>query len=266
LSRIVSRIVIITSLLVFFPARADIRNLTFTIAGGCVPGITVAGGISVAFCTGLVGIKGVVVSERRPLPTELMGVAVRVHGLPAPIFAVADLGGYQQINFQVPVELEGGPPTVEVRQYGQVARVQTDFAAFLADFFQDSRGYGVLQHGRDYSLVSRENPAERGEILIAYATGLGPVDPAVPSGFPAPPEPLSRLRSLFGERGPILKIDGVPTEVFFAGLTPALVGVYQIHFRVPETASAGDAEVPQCGEQERQGSNSLILGGLRGAS
>jgi uncharacterized protein (TIGR03437 family) len=39
-----------------------------------------------------------------PLPFTVDGISVTVGGAPAPIVAIADDGGYQQINFEVPQE------------------------------------------------------------------------------------------------------------------------------------------------------------------
>ncbi len=220
--------------------RAAIENLVVTTAGSYTRGLSQPGGLSVAFCTGLTGIRGIVVTDSFPLPFQLAGIAVKVSGASAPILAVADFGRYQQVNFQVPREGLSGPPVVEVSQAGQAAIAATEFVAFPADFFRDGSGFGILQHAADYSLITPSHPALGGEFVIAYATGLGAVYPPVPTGYPAPSVPLSTLSYLDREERAVL-LNGQATEVLYAGLTPGLVGVYQINFRIPETVSSGDA-------------------------
>jgi uncharacterized protein (TIGR03437 family) len=97
----------------------------------------------------------------------------------------------------------------------------------------------LLAAHEDWSgLVSAQNPARPGEVLHAYATGLGPTSPAVPYGEAAPgQEPFARLASpLVCTSGP----SRTQVEILFAGLAPGLVGVYQVDWQVPSAAAAGD--------------------------
>ena len=67
------------------------------------PGLPNNGGFATAFLSGL-NLSGIIAAQGTPLPLSLAGVTVDVCGAPAPLYAVADLNGYQQINFQVPWE------------------------------------------------------------------------------------------------------------------------------------------------------------------
>ena len=40
-----------------------------------------------------------------------------------------------------------------------------------------------------------------------------------------------------------MTVGGLAAKVLFSGLTPGLVGVYQINIQVPQNASSGDQEV-----------------------
>src|SRR5579862_9749978 len=91
---------------ILFPVAVwcQIGNILVTNGASFQPGLPPNGSIATAFCTGL-NVSGVVLAPGIPLPTILAGVTVTVRGVPAPLFAVADLGnGCQQINFQVPQE------------------------------------------------------------------------------------------------------------------------------------------------------------------
>src|SRR5579872_6669222 len=74
------------------------------------PGLPPNGSIGTVFCTGLT-VSGFVSAQGFPLPTTVAGVTVTVRGVPAPLFAVADLGfGFQRVDFQVPQEFGSYPP------------------------------------------------------------------------------------------------------------------------------------------------------------
>ena len=62
------------------------------------------------FGTGLTrGVSGVVEASTSPLPFSIHGTSVLVNGIPAPLYAVANVNGQEQINFQVPWEVQGEP-------------------------------------------------------------------------------------------------------------------------------------------------------------
>ena len=102
---------------------------------------------------------------------------------------------------------------------------------------QFADGTLVAQHA-DYSLVSPQNPSRPGELLTVYLVGMGAANPAVPSGEAAKADPLS-----YTSVKPEVTVDGQNAELFFWGLTPGGVGLYQINFRVPAGLQAGNKEV-----------------------
>jgi hypothetical protein len=54
---------------------------------------------------------------------------------------------------------------------------------------------GPLILHSDWTLVSTAKPAERGEVLIAVAKGLGPTVPGVSPGDPFPSDPFAAVTS-----------------------------------------------------------------------
>jgi len=93
----------------------------------------------------------------------------------------------------------------------------------------------VIFHA-DYSSVTEDKPAQRGETLIVYAKGLGPTSPGVNAGNEFPKEPFAVVTS--------------PVEVFVDGKAvhamnqiglPGTTDTYRIDFQVPDTAAAGTA-------------------------
>lgn len=93
----------------------------------------------------------------------------------------------------------------------------------------------AVVHG-DGKLVSSANPAQAGEILTLYATGLGPTTPAVSSGQPFPTGALSTANA------PIdVVVNGQSSGVLYAGGYPGSVNGYQVNFRLPAALGPGNA-------------------------
>lgn len=85
-----------------------------------------------------------------------------------------------------------------------------------------------ILHSADYSLVTPESPAVDGEVVLLYATGLGPVSNTPGDGTPAPDAPLEVTKT-----PPQVWIDGQAASVLWSGLAPGFVGLYQINVQVP---------------------------------
>jgi uncharacterized protein (TIGR03437 family) len=190
-----------------------------------------------------------------PLPTQLDGVSVTVNGIPAPILAVANVTGQEQINLQVPYDFsqtapgeEAVPMVVNTTLYGNslptyaqcslASQGGTIGAGADPGIATTDGTNGAIQHGADYSLVTSANPAEPGEVLVLYAVGLGAVTPAVASGAAAPASPVSRTQIPTS-----VTVGGVAATVLFSGLTPGYVGPYQINFQLASKTPAGDDDL-----------------------
>jgi uncharacterized protein (TIGR03437 family) len=240
----------------------QIGNIVVTNAASFQPGLPSNGSVGTIFCTGL-SVQGVAIAHDVPLPFSLVGVSLTIGGMAAPLFAVANLGGYQQINFQVPSETFGRNPDgtvpVVVSQNGLQSSANVAPSYSSGEFFRiGETGFGVFQHARDYSTVTSENPAQPGETIVAYATGLPPAIPLVPTGQPAPSSPLSYVPMAY-DADPrvglpslsyldlIVDSPNIPQQVeitnsgrsgalpiSFVGLTPGAVGLYQINFVWPQ--------------------------------
>ena len=90
-------------------------------------------------------------------------------------------------------------------------------------------------HSQDAALVTPDYPAERDETIVLYATGLGPVRPAVGAGVPGSSDPFSETIMPVS-----VSIGEVPYLVTWAGLAPDTVGIYQINVYVPGGHIEGD--------------------------
>ncbi len=99
-------------------------------------------------------------------------------------------------------------------------------------------GGPAIVHASDYSLVTTARPARVGEVLVLFASGLGPTRPAPEPGQPFGDDPLSVVNS------PVeVLVNGTPAEVLYAGGYPGAVDRYQVNFRMPDGVSSGAASV-----------------------
>jgi uncharacterized protein (TIGR03437 family) len=91
------------------------------------------------------------------------------------------------------------------------------------------------------AIVNAEFPAKRDEPLVLYAIGLGvPRGAPVSAGKPSPSSPMVEtddLKVFFGNPG----IKEAEVIVDWSGLTPGLIGIYQINLRVPGAHLRGSA-------------------------
>ena len=109
------------------------------------------------------------------------------------------------------------------------------FPMFRPTIAMASGGPAVV-HSSDFSLVTPAKPAQAGEILTLYATGLGPTNPGVDYGQPFPASASAPVTS------PIqVIVNGASANVLYSGSFPGAVDGYQVNFRVPSGTASGPA-------------------------
>ena len=133
-------------------------------------------------------------------------------------------------------EREGQPPTnlSSAEVYTPSVLVP---APVLLSLSGDGRGQGAIQHGDTYQLVTEDNPAFAGEIIVIYGTGL--ID-----GSLIPPQ---------------LAIAGRTAELLWFGNAPGFVRLNQLNARVPNGISPGRT-VPVRMNYLGRSSNEVTLG------
>jgi uncharacterized protein (TIGR03437 family) len=174
----------------------------------------------------------------------LDGTGVYVNGVAAPLYFANKL----QINFQVPFETGVGQATVIVqRSDGTVSSGWINVVGGApAVLTADSSGSGqAVALNSDYTLNGAANAARKGDYIVLYGTGSGSqfVGPngqpvIVRSGEASPSNPLLTTAAL-----PSANIDGKPAVVYFSGLAPGFVGLWQLNIQVPFDASSGEVSV-----------------------
>ncbi len=109
--------------------------------------------------------------------------------------------------------------------------------------FETTMSDGVLRAVAvrpDGSWVTVANPARRGEIVRAYATGLGVTSPTVGTNATAIPgtDAIVQGTLIMGVTNTAGQGEGV--RVFDARVAPDLIGVFEIPFLMPADAATGN--------------------------
>jgi len=175
-----------------------------------------------------------------PLPTQLGSTRLLVAGEESPMY----FGGIGQINAQALTELPTGVVTQAVARVGNRYSAPEEFAVASARpglFFVPSAtgpDRAIVQN-QDGSLNSPSNPARPGEAIVIYVSGIGAVNPPVPSGEAAPAtEPFSR-----SALAATVTVDGVEGRILFLGMTPNFVGLAQGNILLDAATPVGDNQV-----------------------
>ena len=212
------------------PQGALLHAASYKVGGALAPGTLVA-----LYGTNLTDTDSV---NTFPLPFRIGGTEVRLAGKLLPLVATSASAG--QINAQLPYDLPVDETLqIEVRRNNELS-VPEPFVVAAAQpgvFTENQKGsgQGIIVKSDQVTLAKPDTPAERGEIIVIYGTGLGAVDSPVELGQPAP-VPAAKTRNAVK-----VTIGGRPAEVLFSGLTPGYAGLYQVNARVPADAPAGDA-------------------------
>ena len=170
-----------------------------------------------------------------PLPQELANVKVLINNIEAPISYVSA----HQIAALVPYSIMNDPVAqFQVNNNGQLSNVVTEYVNLTTPgvFTQDSSGsgYAAALH-KNGSLVTPDSPAEAGETVAVFMSGLGTVFPAILDGVGAPSNPPSTTSNTFSA-----DISGTPATIAFEGLAPGFAGLYQVNIQIPTGLTSGD--------------------------
>jgi uncharacterized protein (TIGR03437 family) len=197
------------------------------------------GGIGTVFGTNLTTANGIVTAQSLPLPASLDGTSVSINGQTAPLFAVANVNGQQQINFQVPDSSQVPEDSVvTVTNNGvQGFPVAAATLQFRPGVFTIDGIHGAVEHASG-QLVTPLNPAAKGEVVVIFATGLGASSPDPGTGNPASSSQLSMTVTT-----PTVTVAGLQASVQFSGLAPGFVGLNQINVQLPANLASGDQDL-----------------------
>jgi uncharacterized protein (TIGR03437 family) len=210
-------------------------------AASFVKGSVVPGGIASLFGSNITSATGINLASGLPLPTELLKSSVKFNNtLNASIFAVDNVNGQQQINFQVPWELAGQPTAVlQVVNNGAVSfPITVPVLAAQPGVFAYNVGadtFGVVLHS-NFQLADSAHPVTGGEVVLVYCTNLGAVSPAIKDGVAGTGNEITVAT-------PTATIGNAPATVSFHGLAPDFVGLYQLNVQVPTGLTPGNRDL-----------------------
>jgi uncharacterized protein (TIGR03437 family) len=140
-----------------------------------------------------------------PLPVRLAGTHVEVNGISAPLFSVRP----DRLLVQMPTSLTPG-------QQASLIVSSVNIAGPPVPLHIDTAAPAII--GATLTAGT----------LVIYLTGMGDTDTHLPAGLPTPDAPLRETLVQ-----PSVSVAGQPATVLFSGLTPGLVGVYQINATLP---------------------------------
>jgi uncharacterized protein (TIGR03437 family) len=173
-------------------------------------------------------------------PQQPANVSISFTGAPtpaAPILNIANAAsGQQLITFQVPCDAPYASYNVAVTVSGGTATVpavpvRPASPGIFEIPYSDGKRRAVLIRP-DGTFVSLANPARQGEIVRMYVTGAGPVQPALATDS----VPVTGVDSL-ATGTVIVGVNNAGVHTVLTRASPNLIGVYEITFQVPTTAT-----------------------------
>jgi uncharacterized protein (TIGR03437 family) len=182
-----------------------------------------------------------------PLPLSLAQVSATLGGLATPLIYVSPT----QFNIQVPWEV-AGKTTVPLSAGFSGASERTvtvSVAPYNPGIFTvgsatgSAPAQGAVLIGNTSILaappgtVPGSRPAQLGEVISIYCTGLGDVTNVPPTGQASPTGDGVAITKAI----PAVTIGGQPANVLFSGLAPGLVGIYQVNVSIPPEVAIGDS-------------------------
>lgn len=182
------------------------------------------------------------IAQSTTFPTKLNGVQVLIDSIAAPLYYVSAT----QIAAIVPYEVTQYPTNfvnVQVNNNGQLSHTISEFLSVgtpgVFTIPADGIGLAAAEHA-DGTLITENSPAQPGESIAVYLTGLGQVIPPIQDGTPGiSTAPYNQtFEAIYGV------IDGQTTStaatVLYSGLAPTLTGLYQVNLTIPTGVTAGD--------------------------
>ncbi len=186
-------------------------------------------------------VQGIVLNSNTfgPWATTLANDAISVGGVAAPIYSVGNVGGVEQITFQVPCEtgIAGSVP-ITVNVSGGTGTVNLPVQAATPGIFETVMSDGTrraVSIRPDGSFVSLQNPARRGEVIRVFVTGMGPTTPATVTGA----LPFAGVDSLISGQV-IVGVANAGARVVTSRVSPNLLGVLEVAFQVASDSPTGN--------------------------
>ena len=209
---------------------ASIANSAASVAGFYTPNSFISiYGQNLSYVTKAIGVSDIGAGGILPWSLTGTNVGVLINLIPADVYYVSP----GQVNVLIPPSLIPGPALVELENDGIYGPpIQITLASAAPVLFQSDPTTVIATHGNG-PLVTSNSPAQAGEVVVLYATGLGPTAPA-----PLPNQVAQSAAWIVDIADFRLLLNGAavdPRLVLYAGVTPGYAGLFQINLKLPDT-------------------------------
>lgn len=206
--------------------QASIANTAAAIANYYAPNtfVTVYG-VNLAFTTVALNQGDIAAGT---LPTALPGTGVRVliNSILADIYYVSP----GQINLLIPNYLTAGPAVLQIEADGLAGPAIPITLGAVAPAMYEIDANTISATHLNGQTITANAPAQPGEVIVLYATGLGPTLPEqLPNQIPTGAATLATPG--FGVWLNGTAVD--PSLILYAGVTPGYAGLYQVNVMLP---------------------------------
>jgi uncharacterized protein (TIGR03437 family) len=190
----------------------------------------------------------------------LANVQVLINNTPAPIVYVSS----GQIAAIVPYGINTSVAQFQVVNNQQNSNPVTEFVnqtnpgVFTQD--ESGSGYAAALHANG-APVTASDPAQAGETVAVFASGLGPVFPSILDGVGAPSSPLSKTSNTF-----TADINGTAASIAYQGLAPGFAGLYQVNIQIPSGLAAGNYSIGLTGPDSYATEAAIAVGDPTGST
>jgi uncharacterized protein (TIGR03437 family) len=224
-----------------FTSDSFLNGLSFLKASDSQGGISPCS-IAAIRAAGLApGVTGVIAPYLfGPLPYQVNRTTVSFNDRPAPIYSIVNQNGQETVTVQVPCETQVGNASVTINVQGGsktgTVAVKAVSPGVLENVDSDGRTRAVLVRADGSFVNPTTNPARRGEVVRAYATGLGQTAPFMyTNSIPVPGSESLATASI------IVGVNNSGARVVSAKAAAGLIGLFEVAFEIP--ADAPSAEV-----------------------
>ena len=163
------------------------------------------------------------------LPTVLgtTGVRVLINNIPANIYYVSPT----QVNLLIPTSLIPGPVMIQLVVDGLAGPAIPIMLQSAAPSLFQLDATTVLAVHLDGSTITAASPAKAGEVVVLFASGVGPTNPAaIPNQIPQQAASVTPISSF------TMLMNGAPVnpqQILYAGVAPTFAGLFQINVQLP---------------------------------
>jgi uncharacterized protein (TIGR03437 family) len=206
-----------------------VNAASFQVGQGFAPGsyISILG-------TALADATQVVPTPQLPLALSTVSVSFDDGGVSVPGRLHFVSAG--QVNVQIPWEFQGHSAVqMKVSVGGLSSALYTvplvRYSPAIFEYDDGGRRSAAVEDV-NFAVIGQSNAAKRGQVIQIFVNGLGPVDSQPASGEPTSGVPRTSAT-------PTVKIGGVNAPVGFSGMTPGVVGLYQVNVTVANDTPTG---------------------------